>query len=93
MIIKGVRKVLYYKLVEILFNERTRTIFNVLQNIKYNEQKIDEDGLGICLGYLAIFVTIVGQISGARLWINFNFRGSRSTIKAADGSTITLHPK
>jgi hypothetical protein len=49
--------------------------------------------MGNCLGYLTLFMSLVGAISGARMWINFTFKGSKSTIKLLDGSVLTLHPK
>lgn len=90
---EGVRKVLYYRLAEILFNSSTRNIFNVIQNLKNSEQKLDEDSIGNCLGYLGLFMTITATICGSRTWIGFTFRGAKSTIKASDGSLLILHPK
>lgn len=49
--------------------------------------------MGNCLGYLTLFICLVGVISGARMWINFTFRGPRSTIRLNDGTVMTLHPK
>jgi len=57
-----------------------------------NELK-DEDSIGNRLGYLTLFMTLVGAIGGARMWINFNFRGPRSTIRLLDGTVLLLHPK
>jgi len=36
---------------------------------------------------------ITATICGAKTWISFAFRGPKSTIKAADGSILVLHPK
>ena len=90
---QGIRKVLYYRLAEILFNGHTKNIFNVISSIRVNEQKIDEDSIAICLGYLGLFMSLVATICGARMWISFTFRGAKSTIKTNDGSTIILHPR
>lgn len=83
---------LYYRLTEILFNENVRSIFNVVFLANMFEYK-DEDNVGNCLGYLTLFVVLVGSICGARMWINFTFKGPRSTIRLSDGSIITLHPR
>jgi len=58
-----------------------------------HEQKADEDSIGISLGYLGLFMSIVGAISGARMWIGFTFRGPKSTIRATDGTILLLHPR
>lgn len=93
VILDGVRKVLYYRLAEIMFNETTRSIFTMARNIYGTEAKLEEDSIGNCLGYLGLFLTLVGNICGARVWIGFTFRGSRSSIRSMDGSAILLHPR
>jgi hypothetical protein len=93
VIVEGIRKVLYYRLAEILFNSATRNIFNIIQNLRISEQKLDEESIGNCLGYLGLFVSIIAAISGAKTWINFAFRGPKSTIRSNDGNTLILHPK
>ncbi len=52
--------------------------------------KSDEE-MGICLGYLGLLIALVGEIAGSRLWMNFTFKGSKSTIKLSDGSTVLLN--
>lgn len=49
--------------------------------------------MGICLGYLGLLILIVGEISGARLWFDFVFRGSKSSLRLNDGSTVIMRPK
>jgi predicted nuclease with TOPRIM domain len=88
IIVQGVKKVLYYRLTEILFNENTRAIFKAVGG----ETK-DDESLGNCIGYLALFISIVGSICGARMWINFTFRGPRSSIRLSDGTVAILHPR
>jgi hypothetical protein len=89
--VTGIRRVLLYRLVELLFNEQVRTIF---APATANPSEVrDDDAVGNCLGYLALFMEIVGTIYDARMWIGFTFRGPRSTMRLSDGSTATLHPK
>ena len=49
--------------------------------------------MGICLGYLGLLITIVGYICGARLWFDFTFRGSKSTLRLNDGTYVILRPR
>lgn len=57
-----------------------------------SQAKGDEE-VGICIGYLGLLISLVGQIYGARLWIDFKFKGSKSTIKLSDGTTLILRPR
>ena len=38
-------------------------------------------------------MSIVGEIVNTKMWINFHFKGPRSTIKLSDGAIIYLHPR
>lgn len=35
----------------------------------------------------------MGNIAGAKSWINFVFKGPKSTIKSTDGVVLLLNPK
>lgn len=77
VMINGVRKVLLYRLSQIMLNDRARAIFGILTN---KNELTDEDTAGNRYGYLTLFVCLVAQIFGARIWLHFNFKGPRSTI-------------
>jgi hypothetical protein len=49
--------------------------------------------MGICIGYLGLLISIVGQISGARMWFDFVFKGSKSQVKLNDGTYVVMRPK
>ena len=87
---EGVRKVLLYRLTEVLFNENVRSIFN--SAVPHSPDNTD-DSIGNCLGYLTLFVWMVGVICDARMWISFIFRGPRSMIRLSDGAMVLLHPR
>lgn len=59
----------------------------------HKSQKVDEENIANALAYLTLFVTITAKISGVRLWIDFVFKGPKSTIRAFDGSNMLLHPR
>lgn len=40
---------------------------------------------------MGLLITLVGEIAGARMWINFTFKGARSTIRLSDGSSAYLN--
>lgn len=49
--------------------------------------------MGVCIGYLGLFILVVGQIAKARMWFDFVFKGSKSTVRLVDGSYAVMRPK
>lgn len=49
--------------------------------------------MSICIGYLGLLISLVGEVSGARIWFDFSFKGSKSAVKLNDGTVIVLRPK
>ena len=98
-ITSGLRKLNYYRLGEIIFNENARTVFSSLDTYmesptkRQNSMSKSDEEVGICLGYLGLLITIVGELCKARLWFDFTFKGSKSTVKLGDGTFVVLRPK
>jgi hypothetical protein len=93
MVFSGVKRLLYYRIAEIFFNENCNNIFNMVNQFKNLEEKYDEDSIANSYAYLTLFMCMIGQIAGARMWLNFQFKGHRSTIRLSDGTIVNLHPK
>jgi hypothetical protein len=49
--------------------------------------------MGICIGYLGLLISIIGEIAEARLWFDFIFKGSKSLVKLNDNSYVIMRPK
>ena len=98
-ITSGLRKLNYYRLGEIIFNENARTVFSSLDTYmespikRQNSMNKSDEEVGICLGYLGLLITIVGELCNARLWFGFIFKGCRSTVRLSDGTFVILRPK
>ena len=97
VIMQSIRRLLSFRVTELLFNERVRGLYSVIPVLMSNNQSqiqmLDESRVGNCLGYLMLFVSLVASISGSSVWNSFNFKGHRSMMRAQDGTYIMLHPR
>jgi hypothetical protein len=89
-ILTGLRKLHYYRLAEIVFSNKARTLFNVEEMLKRSQEVQSSEENGIFLGYVGLLIQTVGEISESRLWFDFVFKGSKSTIRLRDGTIVIL---
>ena len=96
-LLNGFRKLCYFRLAEILFNDKARNVFHAIESLmegnQNNDQSKNDEEVGVCFGYLGLLISIVGYIAGSRLWFNFTFKGSKSTVKLADGTVVVMRPR
>jgi hypothetical protein len=88
------RRLNYYKLAEILFNDNARKVFCVMEGQESPTRSYSQEEYGICLGYLGLFISIIGQFSESNQTLTgFYFKGSRSVQRLRDGTLTVLRPR
>lgn len=80
------KKLYFYQLAEIFFNEKSRSLFMLDKEVSRTDEEI-----GTCLGYLGFVIWNVAKIAGVEMWVGFRFKGPRSTITVCDTKMVEMY--